>query len=417
MTLGPIIIFDKSTLQSLSVDEAVWLDTFYRANITPLFFVETLADLEKQVAKGRTPEQVVGNLAYKTPIRGALPNVYHGTLCLGELLGHAVEMIRFPVITGGQHVVTGDRRGVIFKQAPEIEALERWQSGEFLEVERLFARLWRRGLSGLNLHAIYEQFRPPKGMKLRDPASVKAAADRLLRRDGARYATLKLAMEFVGVPPDLRSSIIDRWRASGGPPLPEFAPYTAYVLTVDRFFNLALGSDLISRERPSNKIDIAYLYYLPFCMVFASNDNLHARCVPCFLGDDQMFLTGSELKADLAKLDAYYGQLPEEVREQGVMTFASAPPVEGDFLITRLWDQFLPRWRANRVRRHPRSKETDAKIVEHVMRMKDTAKPDPSGGTDVQSTDFVHLERRVPVRMGKWRLLPPGVEKAVEKGE
>ncbi len=58
-----MIVFDKSTLQSLNVDEACWLDTFYLPIITPLFFVETLADLEKQVVKGRRPEQVVGSLA------------------------------------------------------------------------------------------------------------------------------------------------------------------------------------------------------------------------------------------------------------------------------------------------------------------------------------------------------------------
>ena len=45
--LGPILIFDKSFLQSLNVDEAVWLDNFFLTVITPLFFVETLADLER----------------------------------------------------------------------------------------------------------------------------------------------------------------------------------------------------------------------------------------------------------------------------------------------------------------------------------------------------------------------------------
>jgi hypothetical protein len=38
---GPILLFDKSILQSLSVDEAVWLDTFYFPCITPVFFTET----------------------------------------------------------------------------------------------------------------------------------------------------------------------------------------------------------------------------------------------------------------------------------------------------------------------------------------------------------------------------------------
>lgn len=44
---GPIIIFDKSALECLNVDEALWLDNFFLTNITPLFFVETLADLQK----------------------------------------------------------------------------------------------------------------------------------------------------------------------------------------------------------------------------------------------------------------------------------------------------------------------------------------------------------------------------------
>jgi hypothetical protein len=94
--LGPIIIFDKSALQGLSIDQAVWFDHFYYANITPLFFVETLADLEKEVAAGRTPEQVVGNLALKAPIRGGMPNVHHHTLAIGDLLGYHLEMRRFP---------------------------------------------------------------------------------------------------------------------------------------------------------------------------------------------------------------------------------------------------------------------------------------------------------------------------------
>ena len=63
MAIGPILIFDKSTLQSLNPDEAVWLDNFFITNITPLFYIETLADLEKEVRAGKTPEQIVGVLS------------------------------------------------------------------------------------------------------------------------------------------------------------------------------------------------------------------------------------------------------------------------------------------------------------------------------------------------------------------
>jgi hypothetical protein len=52
MSAGPITIFNKSLLQALNLDEAVWFDNFYLANITPLFFVETLADLREDRRQG-----------------------------------------------------------------------------------------------------------------------------------------------------------------------------------------------------------------------------------------------------------------------------------------------------------------------------------------------------------------------------
>ena len=55
MALGPSLLFDKSSLESLNLDEAVMLDNFYRSTITPLFFVECLADLEKHIRSNSTP--------------------------------------------------------------------------------------------------------------------------------------------------------------------------------------------------------------------------------------------------------------------------------------------------------------------------------------------------------------------------
>ena len=52
--MGPITIFDKSALQALSIDETVWLEAYFLNNVTPLFYVETLADLEKAVASCST---------------------------------------------------------------------------------------------------------------------------------------------------------------------------------------------------------------------------------------------------------------------------------------------------------------------------------------------------------------------------
>ena len=59
MSAGPILIFDKSILEALSMDEAVWLGRFYRVNMTPLFFIETLADLERGTQSSRSRYLVV----------------------------------------------------------------------------------------------------------------------------------------------------------------------------------------------------------------------------------------------------------------------------------------------------------------------------------------------------------------------
>ena len=88
MAQGPILIFDKSSLESLNLDEAVLLDNFYMSNITPLFFVECLADLEKAIKSRSTPEQLVGSLATRTPEAQACANIHHQTILQGELTRH-----------------------------------------------------------------------------------------------------------------------------------------------------------------------------------------------------------------------------------------------------------------------------------------------------------------------------------------
>jgi hypothetical protein len=417
--IGPILLFDKSTLQSLSVDESVWFDTHYYPCITPLFFVETLADLEKEVDEGRTPEDVVGNLAEKTPT-GGHPNIYHQTLCINELLGHAeIEMDHRIIVSEGRRVASGSRRGFVMDEPQEVVALRRWEEGKFLEVERTLARDWRKALSGLDLGVVYQQGRDVIASlgRPRNLAEAKAMAVKLLDKPASRWA--RDALLRFNVPDPTRRAILQRWSDRGSPPLKEVAPYTAFVVTVDTFFAIALGTDLISRERPSNKVDIAYLYYLPFCMAFTSNDRLHERTAPVFLDDKQVFIRGQDLKADLARLDAYYDAFPDAVKLRGTMSFATWPPTDGDFLTASLWDKLMrPDWR-DLAKKPPMtmSPETKKKLLEQMREMKNA----PAGGpTDFDSDDAnaVLISRRVRASRGKWRRLPPEVEKrAREEGE
>jgi hypothetical protein len=417
MGLGPVLIFDKSTLQSLNPDEAMWLDNFYLANITPLFFVETLADLEKEIQSGRTPEQVVGNLAYKTPDTVSCPNVHHTTLLAGELSGKGEIDMRFgrPTISGGKTVTLGGKTGLIIEQPPELKALQRWQRREFLDVERQMAKAWRRGLSGVDFDQIYKTFQQwfvalEKPKTLPQAKSISKQFIDAPDQEGA----FTFGLSLLGVPQHIQESALSRWRAAGKPAIKEFAPYFRHVFSVDLFFYLAIAADLISRARPSNKVDLAYLYYLPFCMVFTSSDKLHTRTAPLFLKSDQTFVEGAELKTDLGKLDSHYSSFPEEVRNRGILEFAHYPPQDTSFLVTRLWDKYLPAWRKHQAQPlKEMSKEAHSKMVTELNRLREEGVPvSPNTPVNSDDTDQIMIQRMVYFQKGKWKRFTPEFEKA-----
>jgi hypothetical protein len=146
-------------------------------------------------------------------------------------------------------------------------------------------------------------------------------------------------------------------------------------------------------------------------MVFTSNDNLHARTAPLFLKEDrQIFVRGQDLKADLARLDAHYSALPDEVKERGVLSFAHYPPPEGEFLTSKLWDKLMrPDWREQA--RSPGIKLSEGDEKELVAQLNRMARAAPvTGEFTSKEADAMMVERRIPVSRGKWRLVPPELE-------
>ena len=412
--MGPTIIFDKSVLESLNPDEAVWLDQFFITNITPIFFVETLADLEKKTRFGRTPENIVGSLAYKTPDLHSKANVHHRTLLEGELSGQGKMDMEYgrPHIGGGRFVELGGQTGALFEESLEEEALRRWREHKFLELERFYAKQWREGLSNINLEEIYShyQIRFAGHQKPKTLEEVKEMVDRFIDNPNQEQI-LATGLASIGVTPKFQQEIIDRWRVSGRPSIREFAPYFTHVLSVDLVFLFGIGADLIGRGRPSHKIDVAYLYYLPFCMVFTSNDNLHKSLVPLFLRDNQSFVSGEELKEDLKKLDALYDALPQETKERGVYVFAHSPPHDTSFLTTRLWDKHMSQnWRDREV---PAPKPNSRVGKELMDKIKELEKKAKAEGTSVPSrpgeSDQMVIKRMVSAKRGKWVRFPPEV--------
>jgi hypothetical protein len=408
MSIGPTLIFDKSALQSLNPDEAHWLDTFFITNITPLFFIETLADLALPYATKRTPEQVVGDIAKKTPILGSNPNTHHLSLCAQELVGNQVEMRGVTFLSGGKTIKYRGETGLWFDESPETEAFKRWQNGQFDEIEKEFAQQWRANLSSLNFDIIHGHFKNffVGGSKPKDFPQVKKMVTHWMHDESSKDAIFHTALEVLGISEQYRPKIIERWENAGRPHLGEFAPYTAHVFSVDLFFNISIAADLIARTRPSNKIDLSYLYYLPFCLIFTSGDHLHKKIVPLFLNDHQTFIAADQLKTELALLDQHYDALPPEVKAKGTMQFAMHPPEDTKYLITQLWDKYLPRWRESFLNRGAPPDPNDPKVKEILEKMKALKKGvDPTSINQVgtEKADHVVFRRMVPAHRGKWR--------------
>ncbi len=414
--MGPIALFDKSFIEMLNIDESAIFDALFGTNICPIYFVEVLADLQKEKPEERTKEKIVRDLAGKTPILHSYPNVMHTTLCEHELLGQEIEMREVPAIAGARPVRHEGDVGLIFEESPEAKAFSRWQKGQFHELEREFAREWRHALKNAD-HAgmakLVKQFlrihASPKN--LNDALSI---ASDVVNGTGQRFLTLKSAYAFLGLSRASWRTVLKRWKSLGGPPLSQFAPFTAHCLLVDVFFHIAVDKRLISPDRSSNRTDIAYLYYTPFAMLFVSNDKLHRRTVPLFLNDRQLFVGGSELKEDLQKLDKYYANLPEVEQDKGLFGMASRPPNSEDYLTARIWKKFGINLEPKRQQRSVPDKVRDEKLAAEMKKVVDAVKL-PQGSfsrSELSDARYMSLQRMVPAKRGKWRLLPQGVENA-----
>jgi hypothetical protein len=428
--MGPTILFDKSFLQSLSLDEAVIFDHFFIALICSMFYVETLADLGKSVRPGRTPEDEVRIIAEKFPEVHGAPCPHHLDLCGPNLMGQAIPMTGQIPMLGGKAVKVEDRRGVIFEDRPEAEAFRRWQAEEFLEVERRFAKAWRAGLMAADTLTIEAGLKamPVDAQTCKTLEQAKALAAEFLTSNSMPHDRIKLTVIALGLPPESEPYIAKEWEKMGFQPLVNYAPYAAHVLTIELFFHIAVQANLVT---PYDKQDIGYLSYLPFSFLFVSSDKLHRQCAPLFLRSDQGFIWGPELKADLAQIVERYKGFSEVEREKGMMKFAPVPPENS--LVAKLLNDFgemMNRKEQERLRRlfdkpcvdkpvrnlkpFP---EGGAELVMHLNRFRDAPELSPEEiDFDTSNPDLLSVQRSVHKQRGSFWQLPKDLKEPQKTG-
>ena len=189
------------------------------------------------------------------------------------------------------------------------------------------------------------------------------------------------------------------------------APFAAHVVAVELFFQIALASNLISAERKSNRTDIAYLFYLPFCNIFVSSDRLHQNCVPHFLRPNQTFVWGPDLKAGLQRLVGHYLSLPETEKEKGLVGFAPTPPAgDQDGLVGKLWDLHLKRaWRNERkIDLSPQLRAGLENWVKELSTLSGITRADAAAA--LSDPSFVTMNRLCRKKKGSWWQVPRDIK-------
>jgi hypothetical protein len=316
--MGPAIIFDKSALQSLS-RSAIWqANSLFYTVLPDVLLHEILADLSLE-RKNIDPQERVGMLAKKISFHHACGSMHFRTLCVQDLLGNTIPMSRRPVVAAstGQRITTDDGQiGFVRDVQPENEAVLRWGGGVFSKEDFDFAAKWRSELPDLNSDASAELRKTKLGISSMEDAARQVNA---VLGDAENHLPLLSAyMGHLGCGQKMRDRALFRWRIElpAKQNLWAFAPYTAYCLRVYQLYYVAAAHGLLP-TKSNTLVDLEYFYHTPFAKIFCSSDRLHKRMAPFILADDQSFVDGEELKAELDALEEAKKSDPTAVPREG----------------------------------------------------------------------------------------------------
>ena len=365
--------------------------------------MEILADL-KLKKTGKTEYEKVKIIANKILNMDMVINAHYLHMLYNSVGGYEPVLDGRPNLPGGRAVVDKNgNKGVVFEPSEEEIALNRWRAGEFKEAEEVLAMRWRSAIENIDLESLVrirkemkatflslEDIRTRIEAMFENPQS-QASLVVWLGKEFAFSDKLKvLAMKRLGSDQQERL-------------LKNVAPYASYCLKVNLIFKYGVMYGFIG-TRATNRIDMQYLYYLPFCDIFTSNDKFHADIAPLLLRPYQIFASGLELKQDLSNIARHKGGEP---------IAPSGPPDIKNSLTVSLWRKKLksnPLSASDRISPNKRTEKSDARAVSHSQYLAgliDDPKSHYHGVLDNNEIDFMIVKRLVgpgdpcPCKSGK----------------
>jgi hypothetical protein len=347
--MGPSILFDKSAIQSLRREAIYEISRYFYTVVPPVLLMETLADLSLEPDDLENARKKVAKIAAKVFPIDSIANAHHQPMCVHNLLGDYVPMKRKPAVEGARPVTAKDgTKGLIIDLQAENEAVMRWRSGRFNHDDLKFAVEWRANATGWDFEALKHSLPKPQ-FRLRTGEQVASFVDLMLADPDLQLPLLHWHLRRLGCDSNTSDRVLVRWKWDIFRSLRLFAPYAYHCLRVQLLFFIGMMQGVFS-SRPTNIVDLEYLYYTPFASVFCSGDNFHRQLVPFVLRNDQSFVERQDLQKALMAMAAARQDTPD------------AEPGD-DSLIRRIR---LKHWNPSQAMRPPVSEEESKRLTESI---------------------------------------------------
>ncbi len=328
--MGPVLLCDKSTIQSLHRHAPDTLHRYFTIAVPSILVFEILGDLTKKEKAGGP--NLTRELAHRIAAFSTVPLVDFRHLIAAELNGTRVRMDHRPQLSA-KRVLQSDKGeyGIEIAEDPCEELLHRWRRGDFSHTDVVASTMWRNRKERMNwrhlllkLEGIYSPSMKPKKSFEEVTNFVEdliAAEPRFLRSWFLREFDVLKNRDF----PTEDEALVGN-------------SYLIFCIRITLFALWSMKFDLLS-TKADNQLDLEYLFYLPFTNAFTAQDRFPKRLASLFLRGNQRFVDHGDLAHDLRRISEidrkwYEGGVNEPPPRRG-------PPPGENSICLELWQTFM----------------------------------------------------------------------------
>ncbi len=285
------IAFDKNMIQGLKSEKLnVYKESPYKTLITRGLLIECLGNLTKQCQKyqkkleasGTTKESYTSSLFRKIQI---FPLAKYEAMDLIRMeLFDNVHIKMLHNFFKFESFASSEQSLDIFDHEDSQDQVKRWANGKFIDEDYHLANKYLNGLDSKKVELTKSTTTLNYNIVINE-TKIRPHSYRM-----THYIEKIIQDTFINPEQitESRNKIIHKMKTKS---LCEFAPYTAYVYTIDNLFhNLFLPKwiDNNSSKPASNWIDFNYIYYFPFIDHIISNDSGFKNCVETIFSSSSM---------------------------------------------------------------------------------------------------------------------------------